>query len=264
MAVTRTFDPVAEATSAFQLVIKNWMLAVPQLLVLIIALVLALVLGMGSIFAAGGLGAMMGRGDNGAGLAALSGLLGTIWIIALVAGLLGIIAYAATIVAANDAWAGRPIDIAAAIGKGIASIVQLLIFGIIIGIACAILGITIVGPLIIAVLMMYGFQAIVLGGHSGISAIGESYRLVTKNFGPSIIAILAVIVVYIASFVITMVLNFIPIIGQIISLVISALVGAYACTVVTRFYSLVVSGATVASMPAPPSSPPPSSPTPSP
>jgi hypothetical protein len=232
------------------------MLAVPQLLVAVIALVLALVLGMGSIFAAGGLGAMMGRGDNGAGLAALTGLLGTLWIIILVAGLLGVIAYAATIVAANDAYAGRPVDIASAIGKGIANIIQLLIFGIIIGIACAILSITIVGPLIVGVLMMYGFQAIVLGGHSGVAAMGESYRLVTKNFGPSIIAILAVIVVYIASFVVSMVLGFIPIIGQIISLLIGALVGAYACTVVTRFYSLIVSGATVASSVLAPPSPP--------
>ncbi len=257
MAVTRTFDPVAEATSAFQLVIKNWMLAVPQLLVAVVAIVLALILGMGSIFAAGGIGAMMahGGGDTGAPLAALTGLLGTLWIVLLVAGILGMISYAATIVAANDVLAGRPLDLAGAIGKGIASIVQLLIFGIIIGIACIILSITIVGPLIVGILMMYGFQAIVLGGHSGVAAIGESYRLVTKNFGPSIIAILAVIVVYIASFVISMVLGLIPILGQIISLVVSALVGAYACTVVTRFYSLIVSGATVASMPTSPSPP---------
>jgi hypothetical protein len=256
MAVTRTFDPVAEATSAFQLVIKNWMLAVPQLLVAIIAVVLALILGMGSIFAAGGLGAMMGRnGDPSAGIAALTGLLGTLWIIILVAGLLGMIAYGATIVAANDAWAGRPVDIAAAIGKAMGSFLQLLVFGIIIGISCAILSITIVGPLVVGILMMYGFQAIVLGGHSGVAAIGESYRLVTKNFGPSIIAMLAVIVVYIASFIISMILGLIPILGQIISLLIGALVGAYACTVVTRFYSLVVSGASVASMPAPPSPP---------
>src|ERR1022692_3415490 len=138
MAVNRTFDPVAEATSAFQLVIKNWVLAVPQLIVGVIAIALALILGMGSIFAAGGLGAMMGRGgDNGAGLAALSGLIGTIWIIVLVAGILGLIAYGATILAANDAWAGRPVDIGGAIGKSIGSIVNLLIFGIIIGICCA-------------------------------------------------------------------------------------------------------------------------------
>jgi hypothetical protein len=259
MAVTRTYDPVAEATSAFQLVIKNWMLAVPQLLVAIVAIALALILGMGSIFAAGGIGAMMGRnGDPGAGIAALSGLLGTLWIVVLVACLLGIVAYAATIVAANDAWAGRPVDIAGAIGKGIASILQLLIFGIVISIACGIVAITFVGPLIIGILMMYGFQAIVLGGHSGISAIGESYRLVTKNFGPSIIAVLAVIVVYIASFIVSMILGLIPILGQIISLLVGALVGAYACTVVTRFYSLIVSGATVASTPA--SSGPPATP----
>jgi hypothetical protein len=255
MAVSRTFDPVAEATSAFQLVIKNWVLAVPQLLVGVIAIALALIFGLGSIFAAGGLGAMMGHGESGAGLAALSGLLGTIWIIVLVAGILGLIAYAATILAANDAWAGRTVDIAGAVSKSLGSIVQLLIFGIIIGICFAILAITFVGPLILGVLMMYGFQAIVLGGQSGVGAIGESYRLVTKNFGPSIIAILAVIVAYIASFVIGMVLGIIPIIGQIVSLIVGALVFAYACAVVTRFYSLIQSGAVVAAAPVPPSPP---------
>jgi hypothetical protein len=256
MAVNRTFDPVAEATSAFQLVVKNWVLAVPQLIVGVVAIVLALVLGMGSILAAGGIGAMMSHGgDNGAGLAALSGLLGTIWIIALVVGILSLIAYGASVLAANDAWAGRPVDIGAAMGKALGSLVQLLIFGIIVGISCAILAITFVGPIIIAVLMMYGFQAIVLGGQSGVGAIGESYRLVTKNFGPSIIAILAVIVAYVASFVIGMVLGLIPILGQIVSLVISAFVVAYACAVVTRFYSLIQSGAVVASTPAPPMPP---------
>jgi hypothetical protein len=251
MAVNRTFDPVAEATSAFQLVIKNWVLAAPQLIVGVVAIVLALVLGMGSILAAGGLGAMMGHGDNGAGLAALSGLLGTIWIIALVVGILSLIAFGATVLAANDAWAGRAVDIGGAISKSIGSIVNLLIFGIIVGICCAILAITFVGPIIIGVLMMYGFQAILLGGQSGVGAIGESYRLVTKNFGPSIIAILAVIVAYVASFVIGMVLGLIPILGQIISLIISAFVVAYACAVVTRFYTLIQSGAVIASTPAP-------------
>lgn len=256
MAVNRTFDPVAEATSAFQVVIKNWQLAVPQLIVGIVAIALMLIFGLGSLFAAGGIGAMMGRGgDNGAGIAALTGMLGTVWVIILVAGILGLIAYAATIVAANDALAGRPVDIGGAIGKALSAIVQLLIFGIIIGIACAIVSITIVGPLVLGVLMMYGFQAIVLGGQSGVSAIGESYRLVTKNFGPSIIAVLAVIVVYIASFVISMVLGVVPVIGQIIAVVISALVAAYACTVVTRFYSLIQNGAVVTATPAPPMPP---------
>ncbi|HKW45403.1 MAG TPA: hypothetical protein VJN22_07070, partial [Candidatus Eremiobacteraceae bacterium] len=138
MAVTRTFDPVAEATSAFQVVIKNWQLAIPQLIVCIVAIALLFILGFGSFMAAGGLGALMSRGDNGAGgVAALMALLGTLWIVVLVAGILGLIAYAATIVAANDALAGRPVDIGGAIGKGLSAIVQLLIFGIIISIACA-------------------------------------------------------------------------------------------------------------------------------
>jgi hypothetical protein len=256
MAVTRTFDPVAEATSAFQLVIKNWMLAVPQLVVGVIAVALALVFGLGSIMAAGGLGAMMGHGgDTSAGIAALTGMLGTIWVILLVAGILGLIAYAATIIAANDVYAGRPVDIGGSVSKSLSYIVQLLIFGIILGIVCVVVSITIVGPLIIGVLMMYGFQSIVLGGQSGVSAIGESYRLVTKNFGPSIIAVLAVIVVYIASFVISMVLGVIPIIGQVISLLVGALTFAYGCTVVTRFYSLLQSGAVVAAIPVPPTPP---------
>ncbi|HKW44392.1 MAG TPA: hypothetical protein VJN22_01970, partial [Candidatus Eremiobacteraceae bacterium] len=52
--------------------------------------------------------------------------------------------------------------------------------------------------------------------------------------------------------IISLVLGIIPVIGQIISLVISVLTGVYACTVVTRFYSLIQSGAVVAAAPAPP------------
>lgn len=256
MAVNRTFDPVAEATAAFQVVLKNWVLAVPQLIVGIIVVVLALILGLGSIMAAGGLAAMMSHGENGAGLAALSGLMGTLWIILLVAGVLGLIACATTIISADDALAGRPVDIGGAAGKALGSLVQLLIFGIIMGIACGIVAITFIGPLIIGILMMYGFQAIVLGGQSGIGAISESYRLVTKNFGPSIIAVLAAIVAYIVGFVINLVLGIIPVIGQIISLAVGALIFAYAVTVITRFYSLIQSGAVVVATPVPPMSPP--------
>jgi hypothetical protein len=68
-------------------------------------------------------------------------------------------------------------------------------------------------------------------------------------------AVLAVIVAYIASIVISMVLGIIPIIGQIVSLLVGALTFAYAITVVTRFYSLLQSGAVVAATPVPPSPP---------
>jgi hypothetical protein len=252
MAVNRVFDPVAEATSAFQLVIKNWMLAVPQLIVGCVVVALALVLGLGSIMAAGGIAALMNSSNSGSGLAALSGLFGTIWIIALVGCILGLIAYAATVAAADDAWSGRPVNIGAAIGKGIACLFQLIIFGLIVAIPSVLLGITVIVPLAIAVLMMYGLPAIVISGQSGIGAITESYNLVTKNFGPSLIAILAVIVAYIAGFVINMVLGIIPIVGQIIGLVVGALIFAYACAVIVRFYSLLRSGAIVAAAPASP------------
>jgi hypothetical protein len=256
MAV-RQVDPMAELSSSFQLLLKNWILAAPPFAVSLIVLVLVLVMGGASLLAMmGGAGLMANsNSDAGAGAmaAGLGALFGTLGLAILVGVVLGVIANAATCSAADDAWNGRTINLGTAVSRALGTFVNLLLFLVIVGVACAIVAVTFVGPLIVAVLMMYGIPAIVIGGQSGISAITESFQIVTKNFGPSAMAILGVIAAAIVVGIVNVIVGHIPFIGILISSVLGALVSAFAAIVTVRFYSLLRgSGGAVLSTPAPP------------
>ena len=261
MAV-RQFDPMAELTASFQLLTKNWMLAAPLLAVTIVVVIIIFVMGGASLLTMGGAGLLANNNPDAAGgafLAGLGGLFASLGVAIAVGALLGIVANAATCAAADDAWNGRPVDLSAAIGRGLAAFLNVLVFCIIVAIPCIILGITFVGPIVIAVLMMYGIPAIVIGGQNGIGAIGESYRVVTKNFGPSAMAILGIIAAAVVTFIINAILGHIPIAGLIISAILNALVSAFAAIVLVRFYALLRGNASpMISTPAPPPMVPPS------
>jgi hypothetical protein len=261
MAV-RQVDPMAELTSSFQLLLKNWTLAAPPLAVGLVVLVLVLVMGGASLLAMmGGAGMMAGNNsDAGAGAmaAGLGALFGTLGLAVLVGAVLGVIANAATCSAADDAWNGRTINLGASVSRALGMFLNLLVFIVIVGLACGIVAITFVGPLVVAVLMMYGLPAIVIGGRSGIDAISDSFQMVTKNFGPSAMAFLGLIAAFVVVGIVNVIVGHIPFIGTLISLVLGALVSAFVAVVTVRFYTLLRgSGGVMITTPAPPPMAPP-------
>lgn len=265
--VVRQVDPMAELSSSFQLLLKNWILAAPPLVVSLVVLALILVMGGASLLAMmGGVG-MMANSNSDAGpgalAAGLGGLFGTLGLAMLVGVVLGIIANAATCAAADDAWNGRIVNLGASVSRALGMFLNLLIFIVIVGLACGIVAITFVGPLVVAVLMMYGLPAIVVGGQTGIGAISESFQLVTKNFGPSAMAILGIIAMAIVVGIVNVILGHIPFIGPLIGAVLGALVSAFAAVVTVRFYSLFRGSSGMAmSTPVPSPVPPPMAPPP--
>jgi hypothetical protein len=258
MAV-RQVDPMAELSSSFQMLLKNWILAAPALAVSLVVLVIILVMGGASLLALGGAGMLANNNPNagaGAAMAGLGALFGTLGLALLVGVVLGIIANAATCSAADDAWNGRPINLGVAVSRALGMFVNLLIFILIVGVACAILAVTFVGPIAVAVLMMYGLPSIVIGGQSGIGAITESFQMVTKNFGPSAMALLGIIAAAIVVGIVNVIVGHIPFIGMLISAVLGALVSAFVAIVTVRFYSLLRGSGGMAVSTAPPMAPP--------
>jgi hypothetical protein len=234
MAV-RQFDAVAEIQSAFQILTKNWMLAIPPGIASLVATVF-MVMVFGTAIAAVGLGAY---GSTG-GLLGMLGALGGLTIVGVVVvGLVFLIAHATVMASAQEVWAGRPVDLGASLGRALACLPNLVIAGLLVGLMIGITVFTIVGWIAVIYLMMFVLPAIVIGGHNAISAIGESWRVTTKNFGPSITAfggiVLAGIVAAIANniFMHVIGLNFI------ISLVVGGFLYAFAALVAVRFYDLL-------------------------
>jgi hypothetical protein len=241
MAV-RQFDAVAEIQSAFQILIKNWMLAVPTAVSSLIATLYAFFV-LVSAMAAIGLGSLGGSSGLVGGLSAFGGVTG-LGLLAIC--LISLIAASMVMASAEDAWSGRPVDLSKALSRALACLVNVIIAGIVVGIIFAISVFTVVGWIVVAYLFMYVLPAIVVGNAGAFEAMGESFRLTTKNFVPSIAAFIGIALAVLVGGLVNNL--FVHIIGLnfIIGLVVGGFTSALAALISVRFYDLLRSGTPVA------------------
>jgi hypothetical protein len=234
MAV-RQLDAVAEVQSAFSLLTKNWVLGVPTAIAALLGMVF-FVTTVGGAIAAGAMGAYGGA----SGLLGMLGALGLYAVLgAIVLILVSLIAHATVMASSEEAWNGRPVDLGAGLGKALACLVNLIIAGILIFLMMAVLAITIVGPVILAYFLMYTFPAIVIGGHNGVSAIGESFRVTSKTFGTSIVAFLTFILAAVVGGIVNAIFSHVWGLNFVVAIAVGGFVYAFIALVLVRFYDLL-------------------------
>ncbi len=246
--VNRQFDAVAELQSAFTVLTKNLVLAVPTALVslagglfavFVAATIAASILGAGALSGMGGTGEA--RPGIWAALAGGTGLLLIVFFVAIV--LLGILAQAVVMGGAERVWHGQPADLMAGVSKAMGKIgplFLLFLIGLIVGVICfVIIIIGWIAGIVLAFFFMYTIPAIVVGNQGVMDALRTSWRLVRENIGPSLTAFLGIIVVSAIGAVINRVFLHIPIIGLIVSFVVGGLTAAYSALVLVRFYDLL-------------------------
>lgn len=245
--VNRQFDALAELQSAFNVLSKNLVLAIPTALVALAAALLA-IFAVATVFASLlGAGVLTGsapgaiRPGVGALLAGGGGLLLLVGLVVLV--LLGILAQAVVMAGAERVWHGEPADlthgIARAMGK-IGPLFLLFLLAMIVGFICFV--IIIIGWIAFIVLgffFMYTIPAIVVGNEGVMNALRTSWRLVRENIGPSLSAFVGIILVSAIGAIIDRILLHIPVFGLIINLVVGGLTSAYSALVLVRFYDLL-------------------------
>jgi hypothetical protein len=235
MAV-RQFDAVAEIQNAFQILTKNWQLAIPTAVSSLIATIYVFTV-LGAALAAVGLGAMGGRAGILGGLGAFSGI--TVIGIILVA-LVSIIASAMVMASSQDAWSGRPLDMSRSFGRALACLVNIIIAGIVICLMLLVATIIpVLGWLVVGFLVMYTLPAIVVGNAGAIDAIGQSFKLTTGNFGPSIVAFLGVVLALVVGGIVNNIFVHVFGLNFIISIIVGGFTSAFAALVSVRFYDLL-------------------------
>jgi len=250
--IARQFDPVAELQSAFTVLTKNYVLAVIPLVSLVVCLalfgVVAIVVGGSALLASFG-----SLQSNPMALwTVLAASLPFFGLAALVAFVIALIADAATVAAAESAWSTGVADLSGGFSRAMSKLGDLVVAGIVLCLICAVIAITIVGPLILLFLMLYVLPAIVVGGESAFQAMGTSWNLATKNFGATFAAFIGIVLVGIVAAIVNSIISHIPILGVIISLAINGLLGAFGALVVVRFYDLLRGSATATAAPPPP------------
>ncbi len=247
--VNRQFDAVAELQSAFNVLTKNLVLAVPTALVslagglfavFMVAAVMASIMGAGVVSGMGGPSGGMRPGLM-AGLLTGGGLMLVLFFVILV--LLGILAQATVMAGAERVWHGQPADLMAGVSRAMSKIgplFLLFLIGLIIGFVCfIIIVIGWIAGIVLAFFFMYTIPAIVVGNQGVMDALRTSWRLVRENIGPSLTAFLGIIVVSAIGAVINRVFLHIPVVGLIVSFIVGGLTAAYSALVLVRFYDLL-------------------------
>jgi hypothetical protein len=276
--VTRPFDPIQELTSAGRVLLSNLLLAAPNIVAFLIPGLIVLVFGGFTII--GGLMNPSMFTDP----SALTGLFtGSLIFGFCLAGLLFIIlslvATGALYAGCGDALAGRPVDLASMMANGLKHAGSVFVYGLIIAVVVIaaelvvfLLGIIshgILGFLAAIVLffasiyagflLVYGFASMIVGGRGPIDAMKESAGLARANMSTTLMLILAFIVLFIASWIVSAILGLIPVLGLLIALAISGLNAAFMAIFSVRFYTLLSGKAAPTVVSAPPSMPSPPS-----
>lgn len=238
--MTTPFEPMAEIQAAFAKVFqrRNWLLGWPTLIGFAVIISIMVVLVGPDLLremASGNPSAMSNQAYLDVGklirAAALFFLVSLI-VFPLITGWV--------LAAAAPVWAGKDPSYGAAFGQVLAKWLPLTVFQLALAALAVVSAITIIGPILVAVLGIYGPAYIIFNDESPFGAIGASFRLAWKNFGATLLLLLAVIVVSIVFAIPAWVLHAIPAIGWVAFIACRAVAqilgSAFVALAVVRFY----------------------------
>jgi len=252
--VAAPFEPVAEATNAFKKLFqkRNWLLGLP----VVVGQIVGAMLGAGAFLLVIGptiLPAATSASSKPPDITPTQiATIILVFVLAIVvASIVNAFAYAWTLAAADPVWADGDPAFDRGFNRAVSKLLQLAAFQLLILVMVLISLITIVGPIIIAVLLIYGPAFIVLGNRSATQAIADSFRLVSRNAAETMVLVLAFIVVSIAAFIPQFVLGFIPWVGILVQLAIQGILNGYIALAVVRFYGLLTIASDTPSAPVP-------------
>jgi hypothetical protein len=238
------FDAVKETTDAFKLLFKgrNWILGAPTvasifLIVVVLLVVFFLTLGPEFIrqLSNGGSGAQEPTPSAGQIIAfAVAATVGVLFAVAV-----SIFIQAWTLVAAEPVWRGQDPAWDRGFNRAAAKLLTLFAYTILVGLIAVVSLLVIVGPIIVAFFAIYGPAYILFADKSATEAIGASFRLASENIGPTLILVLAFIVVYIMGFVLQLVFGWIPGLGILVTVGFQWLFSAYIAIGTVRFYEIL-------------------------
>ena len=247
-------DAPAELQRAASLLFKNWMLAIPTAAAALIISIIQ-VFFIASVFATALMGGAV-AGKAGAGIAAIMAALPLLFVFFVVAVLLTLIAQAVVVHASEDVWEGRGVDLGRSFSVAVSRLVpligSLLLVILIMIIPVALCAVVIGIPLVLIALffLMYVVPAIVLGNESATGSIGASYRIARENVGPSLFALLGILVAVIIGAIVDGLFGRAPAFAQVlVALVVGGFTSAYAALVAARFYTLLRTQTSLAAAP---------------
>lgn len=223
-------DIVAILKEGFEVSKKNLIIFMPTIAVGIITFMLMLVVLGGSVAKMAMQGGSPSPGDMG-------GMMGGMFIVAVAATVLGFIAYAMTVAMADEALSRGSTSFDTGMEKAKQSLGNIIIAAILMGLVVGIGFMLLVIPGLVAIFfLIFALPAIVLENLGAVDAMKRSYEIVKVNTGDVLVLIVAIFGMGVLLGIISWILKFIPLLGQLVSMCLSGAFGGYLTVVIVRVY----------------------------
>ncbi|TVQ40531.1 MAG: hypothetical protein EA384_03090 [Spirochaetaceae bacterium] len=187
----------------------------------------------------GGAGAFMLGGSQSPEAVAVGAAtaFGGMTLVAIVGAILTMLAHGMTVVMVGKALDGQQVDLKSAWNKTIERIVPLLLASVIVGVLFGIGMMLIVLPgLVVAFFLMFTFVSVMVDENGAFESLSKSFNLVKSRLGDCVIFFLLLVAIGFVFGVVNVILGLIPVLGQILGMVVSAVYTGYISILLVMAY----------------------------
>jgi hypothetical protein len=236
-------DIVELFRQGFQTVTRHPILIVAPLIAQVVGAILAILflggaVGMGVLL--GGLGGMAG-GSEGMAAGGLAGLIGGFVLfglgIAILTGLLSLVASGVVVVMARDALAGREPGLGPALSAVLDRLGAVVVASALVTVLVGVGMLLFVLPGVAAMfLLMFALPAVLLDGTAPVEGLKRSVAVVRANLGPTLGFVVGAIVAIVAASIASAIVGYVPVLGHLVSAVIFGALISYLTVVGVSLY----------------------------
>ncbi|MBI5640976.1 MAG: hypothetical protein HZA17_11170 [Nitrospirae bacterium] len=214
---------------------KNAVIFVPTVAVMIVIFILSLILVGAGILSMGITGGAM---QSPAGMmSSIGALMGGVVLIGIAGTVLGLFAHGMTVGMVNEVFEKGSTSINGGISIAMSRFAQLLVGAVLVGLAVAVgMMLLLIPGLIAAFFLMFTFIIVVVDNMGAVDAMKRSIDLVKKNLSDMVIFFIAVMAAGVVFGILNMILNVIPLLGQLLSMALMGLFGGYISVVMMKVY----------------------------
>lgn len=164
-------------------------------------------------------------------------VLSGVFLVSVISGIVGLLAHGMTVAMADLELKEQNASLKAGWSRLVSRLTPLIIASIVVGIIVAIASMLLLLPgLIVVFLLMFTLVAVMVDEQGAFQAIRHSFDVVTKNFRATFVLFLVLIALGVIAGVLSFALGLIPILGAVLTMIISALYTGYITIFLVRTY----------------------------
>jgi len=215
----------------------NPLIFIPMLVASVFSALLSLIFAGSAVPMMGALSTEQMAENPEQALAGFGVAAGSMFLIGLLSGLVGLLTHSMTVAMADTALKGERATLQNGWSRLVTRIVPVIIASVLMGIIVGVGFLLLILPgVILAFFLMFTLVALMVDNLGAFKAIGQSFKTVGKNFGATFITFLVILGLGILTGIASFIVALIPLLGVVLSMLIYALFTGFITIFVVRVY----------------------------